>query len=122
MQSKLTNVTLASIKAERAAVMQSVRRKGRGGYVTDGGCWYIKTLDRPDGDHDILLEGFGSIRMKDIQDALAQRGDQDVWIEGQVDWHANLRDYIEGNTDWTCGDLTDYWTVVLAEGERNDIK
>lgn len=115
MQSKLTNATVKSIKEARAAVMESVRRSGRGGYVTDGGYWYIKTLDRKDGDHELLLDGYGSIRSKDIQKALALRGDQDVWIEGQVDWHANLRDYIEGNTDWSAGDLTEYWTVVLAE-------
>lgn len=114
MQSQLTKVTRAQIKAERKAVMESVRKKGGGGYVTDGRRWFVKTFMEKDGDQDILLEGEGRITMKAIKEVLANRGEFNVWIEGQVDWHKNLKDYIDGNTDWEYGDLTDYWTVELA--------
>jgi hypothetical protein len=115
VQSTLTKVTRVQIKAERKKVMDAVRRDGGGGYVTDGRKWFVKTyLHEHEGDQDILLEGEGRISMKQIKEALSNRGEFDVWIEGQVDWHKNLKDYIDGNTDWQCGDFTNWWTVQLA--------
>lgn len=114
MQSILTKVTRAQIKAERKKVMDQVRKNGGGGYVTDGRVWSVRTRTEKDGDIDILLEAEGRIQMKPIKEVLKNRGECDVWIEGQVDWHKNLKDYIQGNTEWTCGDFTEYWTVYLA--------
>lgn len=116
MQSTLTKVTRAQIKAERKRVMDKVRKHGGRGYVTDQRQWFVKTyINEHEGDQEILLEGEGRISMKQIKEALSERKEFDVWIEGQVDWHKNLKDYIDGTTDWKCGDFTDWWTVVLAE-------
>ena len=115
MLSALNNVTLKQIKKARKETIAQVRKSGNGGFVTDGRQWFVKTyLHEHEGDHDILLEGEGRISMKEIKEALSNRGEFDVWIEGQVDWHENLKDYIDGTTDWKCGDFTQYWAVELA--------
>lgn len=114
MQSTLTKVTRAQIKAERKKVMDLVRRNGKGGYVTDGRVWSIRTRTEKDGDIDILLETEGRIQMKRIKEILKDRGECDVWIEGKVDWHKNLKNYIEGNTAWEHDEISEYWTVELA--------